>query len=55
MSNMGYPGVPGSPTNPGPREKSTPVKVVGEDAVNALVRHPNGDIEIVNKDRLRRG
>jgi hypothetical protein len=50
---MGYPGVPGNPDEYKP-EKSEPVKILGEDAVNALVQHQNGRTELVPKDRLRK-
>lgn len=51
---VGYPGVKGSPTDPGPREKTTEVRVLGSDAVNSLVQHPNGDIEVVDNKRVKR-
>lgn len=54
MSNMGYPGVPGSPTDPGPREKTEPVKVLGSDAVNALVQTSSGEVKVVDKQNLRK-
>lgn len=53
MSNLGYPGVNG-PGAPKPKEKTVPVRVLGEDAVNALVQHQDGRSEIVDKKNLRR-
>lgn len=52
-SNLGYPGVQG-PDAPKKQEKTVPVQVIGEDAVNALVRHEDGTTAVVDKKNLRR-
>ena len=54
MSNTGYPGVKGSPTDPGPREPSVPVQVIKEGPIHTLVRHQNGDVELVDNDRVKK-
>lgn len=51
--SLGYPGIKG-PDDPGPKEKTEPVKILGQDAVNTLVRRLDGRTEVVPNDRIRK-
>lgn len=49
----GYPGVPGNP-NDQPKPKTESGELLGQDAVNSLIRTDNGDVILVSNSKVKK-